>query len=275
MDRTVKTIHKLDDLNRDDAVNDQMYADLPAKRLIYFYSLVKFKGFNYRLALVAAKNKTYDELNELVKLDIDKYVSIILSLMDKHLFKEITVSDMDEFVNGVLADGKKIKPDDAATFCMNVKNYLMEHNGYEDDVEKYFIDMYDLLKEFHDKLVVENVKEYISDEKNLLRNLPFELIGLNALKNLYFFVSPIINKFYLPSAGYIKENGEVALSSYLKDFYIEKVKEFIIGNKLNIYGNLDKYLKNIEINYSIIDPRNAPRGETAIQKKNRCFKGKH
>ena len=87
MDRTSKASHEIDDMLRDMEVNDQKYVDLPPKRLMYFYSLVKFKGFNYRLALAAVKNKTYDELNGLVKLDIDKYVSMILPLMDKHFFK--------------------------------------------------------------------------------------------------------------------------------------------------------------------------------------------
>ena len=85
-------------------------ADLPIKRLAYYYALMKFNGMEDSVALKCAQEKSYDELKKLTKVDVEKKLADSIFVVQKYLFKDLNVLDFDEAVNGVLDEDGSVIP---------------------------------------------------------------------------------------------------------------------------------------------------------------------
>lgn len=246
-------------------------ADLPIKRLAYYYSLMKFNGMEDSEALKCAQEKSYDELKKLTKVDVEKKLADSIFVVQKYLFKDLDIEDFDEAVNGVLEeDGSTIPVEALEGFFAAVSDAIMKR--YHNDSMSFYDDVLKMARELHDKFVIDDAKDYDKGKDNgdpdLYKNLPLELLGEKGLSDVMFFINPILEKMYLYYCGGMSEfvDGEYLLDSLFLERYGGYVTDFQEKNHLNTEKELKDYIKNIGKTYSVLDPKNAPKGQEEVFK---------
>lgn len=246
-------------------------ADLPIKRLAYYYSLMKFNGMEDSVALKCAQEKSYDELKKLTKVDVEKKLADSIFVVQKYLFKDLDIEDFDEAVNGVLEeDGSTIPVEALEGFFAAVSDAIMKR--YHNDSMSFYDDVLKMARELHDKFVIDDAKDYDKGKDNgdpdLYKNLPLELLGEKGLSDVMFFINPILEKMYLYYCGGMSEfvDGEYLLDSLFLERYGGYVTDFQEKNHLNTEKELKDYIKNIGKTYSVLDQKNAPKGQEEVFK---------
>lgn len=246
-------------------------ADLPIKRVAYYYALMKFNGMEDSEALKCAQEKSYAELKKLTKADVEKKLADSIFVVQKHLFKDLNVQDFDEAVNGVLDEDGSVIPIEALEgFFAALSNAIMER--YHNDSMSFYDDVLKMARELHDKFVIDDARNYDKGKDNgdheLYKNLPLELLGEEGLADEMFFMHPILDKMYLYSCGQMSPfvDGEYLLDLQLLERYGGYVTDFQEKNHLNTEKELKDYIRNIGKTYSSLDPKNAPKGQEEIFK---------
>lgn len=246
-------------------------ADLPIKRLAYYYALMKFNGMEDSEALKCAQEKSYAELKKLTKADVEKKLADSIFVVQKYLFKDLNVLDFDEAVNGVLdEDGSAIPIESLENFFNALSNAIMKR--YENDSTYFYDDVLKMARELHDKFVIDYAIDYDKGKDNgdpdLYQNLPLELLGEKGLSDVMFFINPILEKMYLYSCGGMSKfvDGEYLLDLQLGERYGGYVTDLQEKNHLNTEEELKDYIRNIGKTYSALDPKNAPKGQEKIFK---------
>lgn len=245
-------------------------ADLPIKRLAYYYSLMKFNGMEDSVALKCAQEKSYDELKKITKVDVEKKLADSIFVVQKYLFKDLDIEDFDIVANGTLNDGTVIPIESMESYFAAISDAVMER--YNNDSMSFYDDVLKMARELHDKFVIDDAKDYDKGKDNgdpdLYKNLPLELLGKEGLSDVMFFINPILEKMYLYSCGGMSKfvDGEYLLDSQLLERYGGYVTDFQEKNHLNTEKELKDYIKNIGKTYSVLDPKNAPKGQEKVFK---------
>lgn len=245
--------------------------DFPIKRLAYYYSLMKFNGMEDSEALKCAQEKSYDELKKLTKVDVEKKLADSIFVVQKYLFKDLDIEDFDEAVNGVLEeDGSTIPVEALEGFFAAVSDAIMKR--YHNDSMSFYDDVLKMARELHDKFVIDDAKDYDKGKDNgdpdLYKNLPLELLGEKGLDDVMFFIHPILKKMYLYPCGGMSKivDGAYSMNSIFTERYGGYVTDFQEKNHLNTEKELKDYIKNIGKTYSVLDPKNAPKGQEEVFK---------
>lgn len=246
-------------------------ADLPIKKLAYYYSLMKFNGMEDSDALKCAQDKSYGELKRLTKVDVEKKLADSIFVVEKYLFKDLNVQDFDEAVNGILEeDGSVIPVESLEGFYASLSDAIMER--YVNDRMSFYDDVLQMARELHDKWVIDEAKNYDKGKNNsdpdLYKNLPFELLGEEGLADVMFFINPILEKMYLYPCGGMSKivDGVYSMNSIFTERYGGYVTDFQEKNHLNTEQELKDYIKNIGKTYQALNPKNAPKGEENVFK---------
>ena len=245
-------------------------ADLPIKRLAYYYSLMKFNGMEDSVALKCAQEKSYDELKKITKVDVEKKLADSIFVVQKYLFKDLDIEDFDIVANGTLNDGTVIPIESMESYFAAISDAVMER--YNNDSMSFYDDVLKMARELHNKFVIDDAKDYDKGKDNgdpdLYKNLPLELLGKEGLSDVMFFINPILEKMYLYSCGGMSKfvDGEYLLDSQLLERYGGYVTDFQEKNHLNTEKELKDYIKNIGKTYSVLDPKNAPKGQEKVFK---------
>ena len=101
--------------------------DFSIKRLAYYYALMKFNGMEDSEALKCTQEKSYAELKNLTKADVEKKLADSIFVVQKYLFRDLNVLDFDEAVNGVLdEDGSVIPIESLENFFNALSNAIMK-----------------------------------------------------------------------------------------------------------------------------------------------------
>lgn len=245
-------------------------ADLPIKRVAYYYSLMKFNGMEDSVALKCAQEKSYDELKKLTKVDVEKKLADSIFIVQKNLFKDLDIEDFDIVANGTLNDGTVIPIETMESYFAAISDAVMER--YTNDSLSFYDDVLKMARELHDKFVIDDAKDYDKGKDNgdldLYKNLPLELLGKEGLSDVMFFINPILGKMYLYSCGEMSKfvDGEYLLGSQFLERYGGYVTDFQEKNHLNTEKELKDYIKNIGKTYSALDPKNAPKEQEKVFK---------
>ena len=245
-------------------------ADLPIKRLAYYYSLMKFNGMEDSVALKCAQEKSYDELKKITKVDVEKKLADSIFVVQKYLFKDLDIEDFDIVANGTLNDGTVIPIESMESYFAAISDAVMER--YNNDSMSFYDDVLKMARELHNKFVIDDAKDYDKGKDNgdpdLYKNLPLELLGKEGLSDVMFFINPILEKMYLYSCGGMSKfvDCEYLLDSQLLERYGGYVTDFQEKNHLNTEKELKDYIKNIGKTYSVLDPKNAPKGQEKVFK---------
>ena len=243
-------------------------ADLPIKRLAYYYALMKFNGMEDSEALKCAQEKSYNELKNLTKADVEKKLADSIFVVQKYLFKDLDIEDFDVVANGTLNDGTVIPIESIESYYAAISDAVMER--YENDRMSFYDDVLKMARELHDKFVIDYAIDYDKGKDNgdqdLYQNLPLELLGKKGLSDVMFFINPILEKMYLYSCGGMSKfvDGEYLLDSQLGERYGGYVTDLQEKNYLNTEEELKDYIRNIGKTYSALDPKNAPKGQEKI-----------
>jgi hypothetical protein len=242
--------------------------DFPIKRLAYYYSLMKFNGMEDSEALKCAKEKSYNELKKLTKVDVEKRLADSIFVVQKYLFKDLDIEDFDIVANGALNDGTVIPIESMESYFAAISDAVMER--YNNDSMSFYDDVLKMARELHDKFVVDYAKDYAKGKDNgdpeLYKNLPLELLGEKGLSDVMFFINPILKKMYLYSCGGMSKfvDGEYLLDSQFVERYGGYVTDFQEKNHLNTEKELKDYIKNIGKTYKSLNPKNVPKGQEQI-----------
>lgn len=245
-------------------------ADLPIKRLAYYYSLMKFNGMEDSVALKCAQEKSYDELKKLTKVDVEKKLADSIFVVQKYLFKDLDIEDFDIVANGALNDGTVIPIESMESYFAAISDAVMER--YNNDSMSFYDVVLQMARELHDKFVIDDAKDYDKGKDNgdpdLYKNLPLELLGNKGLSDVMFFINPILEKMYLYCCGGMSKfvDGEYLLDAQLLERYGGYVTDFQEKNHLNTEKELKDYIKNIGKTYKHLNPKNAPKGQEQIFK---------
>lgn len=245
-------------------------ADLPIKRLAYYYALMKFNGMEDSEAFKYAQEKSYNELKKLTKADVEKKLADSIFVVQKYLFKDLDIEDFDVVANGTLNDGTVIPIESIESYYAAISDAVMER--YKNDSTYFYDDVLKMARELHDKFVIDYVIDYDKGKDNgdpdLYQNLPLELLGEKGLSDVMFFINPILEKMYLYSCGGMSKfvDGEYLLDLQLGERYGGYVTDLQEKNHLNTEEELKDYIRNIGKTYSALDPKNAPKGQEKIFK---------
>lgn len=245
--------------------------DFSIKRLAYYYALMKFNGMEDSEALKCAQEKSYAELKKLTKADVEKKLADSIFVVQKYLFRDLNVLDFDEAVNGVLdEDGSVIPIESLENFFNALSNAIMKR--YENDRMSFYDDVLKMARELHDKFVIDYAIDYDKGKDNgdpdLYQNLPLELLGKKGLSDVMFFINPILKKMNLYPCGGMSKivDGAYSMNSIFTERYGGYVTDFQEKNHLNTEEELKDYIRNIGKTYSVLDPKNAPKGQEKIFK---------
>ena len=244
--------------------------DFPIKRLAYYYTLMKFNGMEDSEAFKYAQEKSYNELKNLTKADVEKKLADSIFVVQKYLFKDLDIEDFDVVANGTLNDGTVIPIESIESYYAAISDAVMER--YENDRMSFYDDVLKMARELHDKFVIDYAIDYDKGKDNgdqdLYQNLPLELLGKKGLSDVMFFINPILEKMYLYSCGGMSKfvDGEYLLDSQLGERYGGYVTDLQEKNYLNTEEELKDYIRNIGKTYSALDPKNAPKGQEEIFK---------
>ena len=245
--------------------------DFPIKRLAYYYALMKFNGMEDSVALKCAQEKSYDELKKLTKVDVEKKLADSIFVVQKYLFKDLNVLDFDEAVNGVLdEDGSVIPIESLENFFAALSNAIMKR--YYNDRMSFYDDVLEMARELHNKFVIDDAKDYDKGKDNgdpdLYKNLPLELLGEKGLSDVMFFIHPILKKMNLYPCGGMSKivDGAYFMNSIFTERYGGYVTDLQEKNHLNTEEELKDYIRNIGKTYSVLDPKNAPKGQEKVFK---------
>ena len=245
--------------------------DFPIKRLVYYYALMKFNGMEDSEAFKYAQEKSYNELKNLTKANVEKKLADSIFVVQKYLFKDLNVLDFDEAVNGVLdEDGSVIPIESLENFFNALSNAIMKR--YENDRMSFYDDVLKMARELHDKFVIDYAIDYDKGKDNgdldLYKNLPLELLGKKGLSDVMFFINPILKKMNLYPCGGMSKivDGAYSMNSIFTERYGGYVTDFQEKNHLNTEEELKDYIRNIGKTYSVLDLKNAPKGQEKIFK---------
>ena len=245
--------------------------DFSIKRLAYYYALMKFNRMEDSEALKCAQQKSYNELKNLTKADVEKKLADSIFVVQKYLFKDLNVLDFDEAVNGVLdEDGSAIPIESLENFFDALSNAIMKR--YHNDRMSFYDDVLKMARELHDKFVIDEAINYDKGKDNgdpdLYKNLPLELLGEKGLSDVMFFINPILKKMNLYPCGGMSKivDGSYFMNSIFTERYGGYVTDFQEKNHLNTEEELKDYIRNIGKTYSVLDPKNAPKGQEKIFK---------
>lgn len=122
-------------------------ADLPIKRLAYYYALMKFNGMEDSEALKCAQEKSYNELKNLTKADVEKKLADSIFVVQKYLFKDLDIEDFDVVANGTLNDGTVIPIESIESYYAAISDAVMER--YENDRMSFYDDVLKMARELH------------------------------------------------------------------------------------------------------------------------------
>ena len=222
------------------------------------------------VALKCAQEKSYDELKKITKVDVEKKLADSIFVVQKYLFKDLDIEDFDIVANGTLNDGTVIPIESMESYFAAISDAVMER--YNNDSMSFYDDVLKMARELHNKFVIDDAKDYDKGKDNgdpdLYKNLPLELLGKEGLSDVMFFINPILEKMYLYSCGGMSKfvDGEYLLDSQLLERYGGYVTDFQEKNHLNTEKELKDYIKNIGKTYSVLDPKNAPKGQEKVFK---------
>ncbi len=242
--------------------------DFPIKRLAYYYSLMKFNGMEDSEALKCVQEKSYDELKKLTKADVEKKLADSIFVVQKHLFKDLDIEDFDIVANGTLNDGTVIPIESIESYYAAISDAVMER--YHNDRMSFYDDVLKMARELHDKFVIDDASDYDKGKNNgdpdLYKNLPLELLGEKGLDDVMFFIHPILKKMYLYPCGGMSKivDGAYSMNSIFTERYGGYVTDFQEKNHLNTEKELKDYIRNIGKTYSVLDPKNAPKGQEKV-----------
>ena len=244
--------------------------DFPIKRLAYYYALMKFNGMEDSVALKCAQEKSYDELKKLTKVDVEKKLADSIFVVQKHLFKDLDVEDFDIVANGALNDGTVIPIESMESYFAAISDAVMER--YYNDRMSFYDDVLKMARELHNKFVIDDAKDYDKGKDNgdpyLYKNLPLELLGEKGLSDVMFFIHPILKKMNLYPCGGMSKivDGAYFMNSIFTERYGGYVTDLQEKNHLNTEEELKDYIRNIGKTYSVLDPKNAPKGQEKVFK---------
>lgn len=244
--------------------------DFPIKRLAYYYALMKFNGMEDSVALKCAQEKSYDELKKLTKVDVEKKLADSIFVVQKHLFKDLDVEDFDIVANGALNDGTVIPIESMESYFAAISDAVMER--YYNDSMSFYDDVLEMARELHNKFVIDEASDYDKGKDNgdpdLYKNLPLELLGEKGLSDVMFFIHPILKKMNLYPCGGMSKivDGAYFMNSIFTERYGGYVTDLQEKNHLNTEEELKDYIRNIGKTYSVLDPKNAPKGQEKVFK---------
>lgn len=244
--------------------------DFPIKRLAYYYALMKFNGMEDSVALKCAQEKSYDELKKLTKVDVEKKLADSIFVVQKHLFKDLDVEDFDIVANGALNDGTVIPIESMESYFAAISDAVMER--YYNDRMSFYDDVLEMARELHNKFVIDEASDYDKGKDNgdpdLYKNLPLELLGEKGLSDVMFFIHPILKKMNLYPCGGMSKivDGAYFMNSIFTERYGGYVTDLQEKNHLNTEEELKDYIRNIGKTYSVLDPKNAPKGQEKVFK---------
>lgn len=244
--------------------------DFSIKRLAYYYALMKFNGMEDSEALKCAQEKSYAELKKLTKADVEKKLADSIFVVQKYLFKDLDIEDFDVVANGTLNDGTVIPIESIESYYAAISDAVMER--YENDRMSFYDDVLKMARELHDKFVIDYAIDYDKGKDNgdpdLYQNLPLELLGEKGLSDVMFFINPILKKMNLYPCGGMSKivDGAYSMNSIFTERYGGYVTDFQEKNHLNTEEELKDYIRNIGKTYSVLDPKNAPKGQEKIFK---------
>lgn len=244
--------------------------DFPIKRLAYYYALMKFNGMEDSVALKCAQEKSYDELKKLTKVDVEKKLADSIFVVQKYLFKDLDIEDFDIVTNGTLNDGTVIPIESIESYFAAISDAVMER--YNNDSMSFYDDVLEMARELHNKFVIDDAKDYDKGKDNgdpdLYKNLPLELLGEKGLSDVMFFIHPILKKMNLYPCGGMSKivDGAYFMNSIFTERYGGYVTDLQEKNHLNTEEELKDYIRNIGKTYSVLDPKNAPKGQEKVFK---------
>ena len=244
--------------------------DFPIKRLAYYYTLMKFNGMEDSEAFKYAQEKSYNELKNLTKADVEKKLADSIFVVQKYLFKDLDIEDFDVVANGTLNDGTVIPIESIESYYAAISDAVMER--YENDRMSFYDDVLKMARELHDKFVIDYAIDYDKGKDNgdpdLYKNLPLELLGEKGLSDVMFFIHPILKKMYLYPCGAMSKivDGSYSTNGIFTERYGGYVTDLQEKNHLNTEEELKDYIRNIGKTYSALDPKNAPKGQEEIFK---------
>ena len=242
-------------------------------KLAHYYALLIYHDMKDSDALKIVQAKSYDEINELTHVDF--FITAASEGIEKFLFKNgMRMTDLKEVVRG---DGDFVEY--GSGYLETVGKYINESFN---ENEMYLLEQYMNVALFmHNKRIRENVPDDFYDvpteEHEILRELPMELIGLKEAKNYYTFMTPLIDKFKLPMIGFVGTSKsfekEGCYESHFHEmvntetFYSVRVLNFLEGNNIRCKEDLRDYLKNIGKRFDPLKPENAPDGKKELAEK--------
>lgn len=244
--------------------------DFSIKRLAYYYALMKFNRMEDSEAFKCAKEKSYAELKKLTKADVEKKLADSIFVLQKHLFKDLDIEDFEIVANGTLNDGTVIPIESMESYYAAISDAVMER--YHNDRMSFYDDVLKMARELHDKFVIDEAINYDKGKDNgdpdLYKNLPLELLGEKGLSDVMFFINPILKKMNLYPCGGMSKivDGSYFMNSVYIERYGGYVTDFQEKNHLNTEEELKDYIRNIGKTYSVLDPKNAPKGQEKIFK---------
>ena len=244
--------------------------DFPIKRLAYYYALMKFNGMEDSVALKCAQEKSYDELKKLTKVDVEKKLADSIFVVQKYLFKDLDIEDFDIVTNGTLNDGTVIPIESMESYFAALSNAIMKR--YYNDSMSFYDDVLEMARELHNKFVIDEASDYDKGKDNgdpdLYKNLPLELLGNKGLSDVMFFIHPILKKMNLYPCGGMSKivDGAYFMNSIFTERYGGYVTDLQEKNHLNTEEELKDYIRNIGKTYSVLDPKNAPKGQEKVFK---------
>ncbi len=166
-------------------------------KLAHYYALLLYHGMSESDALKEVQTKSYDEINKLTHVDF--FITATSEGIEKFLFKNgMRMTDLKEIVRG---DGDFVEY--GSGYLKTVGRYINESFN---ENEMYLFEQYMNIAEYmNNKRIQENVPDDFydnpTDEHKILRELPFELMGLKEAGNYFAFMIPLIYKFGLPMIG--------------------------------------------------------------------------
>lgn len=132
--------------------------DFSIKRLAYYYALMKFNRMEDSEAFKCAKEKSYAELKNLTKADVEKKLADSIFVLQKHLFKDLDIEDFEIVANGTLNDGTVIPIESMESYYAAISDAVVER--YHNDRMSFYDDVLKMARELHDKFVIDEAINY-------------------------------------------------------------------------------------------------------------------
>lgn len=273
--KTVKKItqeanNQAEQLKKEICIEEE-HRKLVAKKMAYFYSLIKFNGMDEEEAFKTVQENSYEQLAKISKVNVEKKMEDAASCVRKHMFKAFecgVTGSFEEAVNGFYKDGRPVEKDLEDNFMQALGDGIYSY--FEEHGDVYMV-LLDIAEELHNKWVLENAIDFETEQKdeNLFRHLPFELAGFNEVGESLLFVLPIMNRFRIGCVGIgpSNVNNKVCISFSIEDRYIKRVNKFQAKVEMESEEDFKNQLPNIIKEYESIDPKYAPKGQKKLFEK--------